>query len=399
MLLQLVGTEEEKEILDEKEKTFLRFLQRGQPPYDYERKLLENHFDRIQAILQGENPPPYEVEIQPTSKCNANCKHCFGKDYKRTQDKIKTKPAMRRIIDQVLNFKEADFKVDNIKFCGSTGDPLLNPLTLYAIDLINYQRFVRLFTNGITIAQNKDNTPYLATVAKIDSANFSLDAGSTEILHKTKPGSRNIILEDILKGISKIRDLSDKTDMTMSYAITKENYIDIVVAAKKAQRTGLNRIRYRIDLTDRTISTQSQEIIKMLEEAKQYETPYFKVAFIHSNQEIGETNKDHFGSKNCGYKCFTSRLWSCIGSSGELYPCGHIVSGDFPSYGSLLQSDFKDIWNSSLKKEISASLPLEKCHLCSPFSLRTNELMTEISEWPLYSLIEIQKRFVKQQGL
>lgn len=391
-------TENLAEEFSEKEKTFLSFINRGQAPYNYEKTLLSKYFDRVEAILQGQNPPPYEVEIQPTSKCNANCKFCFGKEYLRTEDKITTREAMEKTVNETLNFKEDNFKVENIKFCGSTGDPLLNPLTLYAIKMIYGNRFMRLFTNGLKLAENKDNKEYLETIAKVNSINLSLDAGSTPILHLVKPGSkvRDIKLEDILKAAYKIRNISEKTDMTISYAITSENYTDVIEASKKASECGVNRIRYRIDLTDRTISKKhSKEIIEMLDKARQYENENFKVIKIHSNEEIGETNKNHFGSKNCGYKCFTSKFWSCIGSDGCMYPCGHIVAADFPNYGSLLDHSFKELWNSKSKQEVVDKLPLDKCHLCSPFSLRTNEFMTELSCWNIYEIIEMQKRFVR----
>ena len=60
----------------ETEQKFIEFINEGKPPFDYGRKLLNDSFSRISAILEGKNIPPYEFEIQPSARCNASCLHC-----------------------------------------------------------------------------------------------------------------------------------------------------------------------------------------------------------------------------------------------------------------------------------------------------------------------------------
>jgi hypothetical protein len=50
--------------------------------------LVTKHSGRILKILEGKNPPPYEVEIQPSPYCNANCQHCWAKTIEPLKGKL-----------------------------------------------------------------------------------------------------------------------------------------------------------------------------------------------------------------------------------------------------------------------------------------------------------------------
>ena len=168
---------------------FNDFLNKGKPPFDYARKLLKEHPERLKSILRNENPPPYELEIQPSSICDANCEHCFAKGFIPIKNRIINKESADRIITQTLDFKKNGFKIENMKFCGTTGEPLVNPLepkssminpfTLYMIDSFYGERYIKLFTNGIKIGENKFNKKALDSLAKLDEIYLSLYAGTT----------------------------------------------------------------------------------------------------------------------------------------------------------------------------------------------------------------------------
>ncbi len=379
-----------------REQEFLDFVNRD--GIQYEKILLKRYYDRVKAILEGGNPPPYELEIQPSSDCNANCIFCFGRESKKLENKLYTKKAMDRIVEQALNFKIDNFKIDIIKFCGSTGDPLKNIMTLYAIEKIYGKRFLRLFTNAITFAENKDNLDYLTTASKVNRLNASLDAASTEMLHKLKPGSKNVKLEDILIALNKIRSLSKKgIDVEASYVINNHNYKDTAEFARKVKYFGAaDRVRFRIDLTDRIVSeNHGDEINDLLEQAKSYKNESFGVVPIHSGKEVEQKEEGYFSSKNSGFECFTSRLWACIGSNGNIYPCGHVVSEGVENYGNLLEQSFREIWDSDKKMALCNNLPIDECKSCSPFSLRANRFLTHISKWESGEIDKLREKYIE----
>jgi len=341
----------------------------------YSLDLLNDRFDRVRAVIAGKNPAPYEIEIQPAAKCNANCKWCFGAKYKRCKDRLYAKEAMAHVVKEILDFENGGFKIDLVKFCGSTGEPLLNPQTLNAIDMIAGKRYLRLFTNGFEVGTHKDDAQYIATLGKLNRINVSLDAITDGTLQAAKPGARraNAKIEDILDGLARIRALG--TSIEAGFVISEYNYKEVSEFARKIkEKKSAERVRYRIDVSDRKIAEHADEIIQGIEEAKQYADPGFRVIQIHSEDFIRETNPDVFGSKGCGYKCFTSHFWSCVGPSGDVYPCGHIVSAETPSYGNLFEKSLKEIWNSIARKDLQNNLPNNWCHLCSPFSLNANRI-------------------------
>lgn len=360
---------------------FNGFLNNGGIPY--ERRLLTKHSARLLSILDGGNPPPYELEIQPSAYCNAHCLHCFGRDYGKCEEKLYERENMENVIDQVLNFKTNGFQVDTVKFCGSTGEPLVNSQTIYAIDRLYKKKALRFFTNGILLGKNKENFDYLNSISKVNILNLSLDAGTTETLWNLKPGAKKegVSLEDILDAVKRIRGLSDsrgeKMDIDVGYVISNANYKDIIEAAKKVRQSGASIIGYRIDLTDRTVSEQhGEEINSMLFDAKIHEDEHFRVIPIYSETQIESTDSACFSSRESSLKCFVSRLWSCIGPNGNLYSCGHVVENGSESYGNIFDQDISVVWNSEQRKKVIANLPGKMCNICSPSSIRTNGLMT-----------------------
>ena len=372
-------------------------LDKGKPPFDYGKILLKNYNFHLSSYFNEQNFPPYEIEIQPSSKCNANCTHCWAKDFDKLEDKLEKKENANLVIEQILGFNQNGFPLSKIKFCGSTGDPLMNPIIEYFIDRFDKKREMRLFTNGIKIGQEKNNYKYLDSLSKLNSIYLSLDAGTTDTLWRIKPGAqaRRIGVEDILEGARRIKEIGD-TKINLSYVITKDNYMDIKEATTKAKKFKADLIRFRIDLTDRNLSRyKGKEIIEELNQAKNLEEENFRVIPIHSDEEIKETDSKYFGSKGYGLKCYTNLFWTCIGSNGKVYPCGHIVSPETEEYGDLFKEDFKKIWQGEKTKEVRKNLPGKLCDICSPFSLTTNMVMNEISSLQKENLFNFLGRYSK----
>ncbi|MFH1073060.1 MAG: hypothetical protein V1743_06545 [Nanoarchaeota archaeon] len=141
--------------------TAAEFLQRGEKPCDYEMQLLRDK-ERIQAIFDGKIIPPYELEIQTTAVCNLKCGHCFGRDYERIKPQM-TKSQIQTLGKRIEDFVEGEYRITVVKFCGTTGEPLLNPTTLYGIDLFKEMgKAVVVYTNGLFLdRKHRDGHAYL----------------------------------------------------------------------------------------------------------------------------------------------------------------------------------------------------------------------------------------------
>ncbi|MBU0893920.1 MAG: radical SAM protein [Nanoarchaeota archaeon] len=366
------------------EKKFKEFL--NKPGIPYEKRLLKCYSEQILNILSKKCPPPYEIEIEPASRCNAGCLHCFGRQYKKCDEKLYSRKNMDRVIEQVLKFKNNKFNIEVVKFCGSTGEPLLNPQTIYAIEMFSGEKILRLFTNGILLGKNKNNFKYLKSISKINKLDLSLDVGTTKTLELTKPGSKKskVTVKDILESVKKIKDISDSNlQVEAGYVITNYNYSEIIEATKKVKDSHVDLIRFRIDLTDRTVSKNHGDKINfLLKQAKSYEDKNFKVIPVYSESEIKSTDSSCFSSKESRLECFVSKFWTCIGPDGNIYPCGHVVEKGAKNYGNILEKDIWNIWEGKQRQETIKNLPGDKCKICSPFSFRANDFMTFLSNLP-----------------
>ena len=373
--------EEPLRVSEKYQETFDKFLNRGKPPCDYERQLIEKHPERIRAIFEGKIIPPYEVEIQPTSICNLDCKHCFGKALtcKKLSNKI-GKLEMEIIAQKIDEFQEDEFKTEVVKFCGTTGEPLVNPVTLYGIRLFkNLGKKVILFTNGLFLDKGLNGKNYSDYIINADEIVLSLDSGSEKTfqLIKGKSGFNRITnsLEDIIR---KRTSRNPRLRVVVSYVIGKDNYHEIIKSARFMKETGIDEMRFRVDFTNPDMIKEiAGEVIPRITKAQEYEDDNFVVIPIYSDKEIGE--KD-FAFNSYGRKCFNQHFWACIGPDAELYACGHRTYHEVKSYGNLLNHSFKELWTSQERLKNLKSLPDEYCKFCSPSSSRRNTFMTFLSK-------------------
>jgi MoaA/NifB/PqqE/SkfB family radical SAM enzyme len=361
---------------------FQRFLERGEPPLFYGRQLLsgDKNKKRVLAILEGKVVPPYEVEIQPSSSCNLACEHCFGRYYTPLPNKIGNKE-LEIIANRIDEFQDNGFKIETVKFCGTTGEPLVNPATLHGIELFkNRGKNVMIFTNGLFLDKRTENTglKYYDFVGSVDKLNLSLDAGSEKTFFdlKGKYGFDRII--NSLGEIVKIREKRNKgLDLRVSYVIGEKNYEDVARATKIVKDLGANEIIFRIDFTgtDKAIEL-FETITDQVRKAKEYKSDSFKVIANYSEDEV--LIGSH-GINSPDRKCFNNNFWTCIGPDAELYACGHRTYGGVKSFGSLLENSFRDLWIGEERKNAAKNLPDLCCKNCSPSSKIRNEIMNFFS--------------------
>ncbi|MEK6973830.1 MAG: radical SAM protein [Nanoarchaeota archaeon] len=351
-------------------------LEKEKPPNDYGHQLLRDHMYRIRGILAGKNPPPYELEIQTTGACNLNCSHCFGRYYKRIGHSM-TLDELTLIASRVADFKEDGYQIDTIKFCGTTGEPLVNPVTLDGIRIFKcMDRKVILYTNGLLLGKMHDDLHYYDIVAKADKVNISLDADSEETFLKIKGRSGfNKIISNI-EHLVNVR--TDNHKIVTSYVVNKHNYTGILPFARNLRSIGVDEIWYRVDFTDlKSIKALSKEISTDLKKAVELSTEKCSIVSVYSEDDI-KGEDDAFNSY--GKKCYNQCFWACVGPNCELYACGHRTHGGVKSFGSLLDHSFKEVWNSKKRLKSLSKLPDKHCRFCSPSSRWRNIYMNFFSK-------------------
>jgi MoaA/NifB/PqqE/SkfB family radical SAM enzyme len=390
------------ETIIENEYNFLKLLTRNGAPFDYEKQLFDNHYKRIIEILNDNNPPPYEIEIQPTSACNLKCEHCFGSIL--TSELLPNKmdkKAMEKIAERINEFEINNHEIETVKFCGTTGDPLVNPATVHSIKLFkNIGKKVIIYTNGLWLDKISENgKKYLDYLLEADKVNISLDAGTKETFLKIKK------VDGFEKTIKSIKELVEKRNKTksnlridLSYVIGLQNYSEIVKITKIANKIGVDNIIFRVDFAKpETI----QPIIKKIHEQKIIATKIknkkTKIWFAYSNEDLESIEKKEenaFYSR--GKKCFNHHFWACIGSDCNLYVCGHRTYKGVENFGNVLDTPLEKIWLSKKRLEIVNNLPNEQCKFCSPSCHRRDCFMKHISNLGTKNIEKLHDKYYKQ---
>jgi len=325
-----------------REKKFKEFIQNGEEPFMYEKNILCEHWDRVEAIMKGKETSVYEVEIQPSATCNLQCKHCVGIAHKPKGVVGISPMKMKLIIEHIAKIGG----VKRIKFSGYYGEPLMNKKsTLVGIRTAKRMGMkVGLFTNGILIDEEVMNT-----ILGIEYVNISLDAGSKESYLKMKGINQFYAVIMNIKTLDAIRKKrKSRLEITVGYILNKENYKEIPQIIKLL-KNHINMIRFKVNiLNDDMNKDELDEAYELIEESRRHENKKFKIIRIHSRLDAERTQKPTFE------KCYFLNFMGCIGCDGKAYPCDHKT---------YFGGDKKDL------------VPKRDCELCPPMGFRVNRLL------------------------
>jgi MoaA/NifB/PqqE/SkfB family radical SAM enzyme len=357
-------------------------------PCDYAYQLMSNSPERAEAVLRGKVVPPYEVEIQPSSICNVRCGHCFGKDYKRLPNKLGDSE-MRIVVDRIAEFTDNGFSTEVIKFCGTTGEPLVNPAIRAGITRAKeLGKKVIVFSNGVLINR------YVGDLLGVDKINLSLDAGTPETFRNLKGVDK---FGDVINGLGYLLDKrralgQNNPRVIASYVIGEKNLEDVDKVPELMSKLGVDDMLFRVDFTNlRWVKDNLDKIRGKLDTAKSYSRPGFNVRAVYENEDLGK-NGGAFSSYKFG--CYNHNFWACVGPDAELYFCGHRTHGGVESCGSLLDHTMRDLWVSHKRKALIATLPDGNCRVCSPSSRARNEIMSLLAYLGMPAFYEAKRRIL-----
>jgi sulfatase maturation enzyme AslB (radical SAM superfamily) len=382
-------------IITEKLRTYIRTSYNE--PFNYERYLCFDKAPYLDAFINDLKVPPFEVEIQMSSRCNLSCLWCIGDEVQSKKQvlnlpNILNKNNIDRVVDGILSMRENDLAIDIVKFSGFIGEPLIQKeATLHAI-----QRFagagikVGLFTNGVLLTEDT-----WSTLSNIEYVHISLDAGpSTFYWLKEKGNSRrNAFTENTFKtvinnltGLHKCRQRKGdrgNVKLNVGYVIVSGNVAEIYEASKQVKEAGADMIRFKCDIANIHDLVQTDlldSVFTQIERVKNefHNPPAFSVHSIHSRQEI----EDHsYSNWKCDKGCYYQFFMTTIGSDGNLYFCDHnTMPGGIP-IGNVIDHSFRDIWLNDRHKYLSNGVKyLCQSGVCPPFGNRVNAFLHEIVE-------------------
>lgn len=330
----------------------------------------------IESILRGEMPPPVLVTIDPSNRCNSNCKWCFVHDYRQAS----AVDLDRRVFERVMNQLGRRDGVKAIAFCGG-GEPLMNPYTLSNIKLggqLGVQ--LGLITNG-TVFHNVDaETKIIAD--NCSYVRVSVDAA----IRKTYQHLHGVDLFNnavmFIKGLVKNR-IKGRCAVNVSFMICPDNLGQVLDAAHLFKGYGVDSIIFKFVYstyqgispgfdTNAFLTEKQRAISNAIRKVKALETKDFNVSFRHPGT-FGEREIVH--QSKLFSRCFAQPLGLAgIAANGDVYSCcdrrGEMIMGN------VNIQDFWKIWYSREHEAIFNTVDVQEC----PYRCKATE-MNQIIEF------------------
>jgi len=366
-----------------------KFIRPGNSPFNYERYLLMDKASYLDAFIEDKPFPPFEVEIQVSSKCNLQCRWCIGdeiqeKNYVMRLPNYINEDNVDRIVEGIVNFKINNLGIEVVKFSGFIGEPLLNKkATLKAMQRLVGMGFrIGLFTNGVLMTEDT-----WRTLANIDYVHVSLDSGPSSFfwLKESPKGTYTqktfyTIINNI-KGLNATRKQAagSKLKINIGYIIVPGNHEQIYETAKLIKEAGADSIRFKCDIGERfNIRAETLEVaLNEIEKAKQnLEDSSFTVHTIHSKEDIENRS---YKAWQCNDGCFYHNFVATIGSDGNIYLCDHnSMPGAIP-LGNAINQSFNEVWKSKRRIYLIKGVNyICQSNVCPPFGNRVNFFLKEI---------------------
>jgi len=374
-------------------------------PHNYELYLLMDKMPYLDAFIEGKPFPPFEIEIQTSSKCNLQCRWCIGEEIQAKKCVMRlpnniNEDNVDTLINGIINCRIDGLGIQTVKFSGFIGEPLVNKeTTLHAMQRLSGAGFrVGLFTNGVMMTEDT-----FRTIANINYVHISLDSGPrTFFLLKEADGTPysntfDQVLDNIA-GLAQSRKLysnGNGVKINTGYVVVPGNFFEIYNVVKRVREAGANSIRFKCDIGgkhDLMAANIFEQAYAEIERAKQdfHGPPDFEVNIIHSKKDVEKKAYTCWKSQN---DCFFHNFLATIGSDGNLYLCDHnTMTGAIP-LGCALNQSLSDIWNSERRQYLTSGVPCTcLCSVCPPFANRVNFFLKEIRDLSdQYSISDVKE--------
>lgn len=347
--------------------------------FSYERWLLEKKH-RLRSWFNKRLIPPYEIEFQPSNRCQFHCRHCVGRHLARRHNDTELLRSTSPLkLDSVFEWtvhdvrSEKDFKIERVRISGLLGDPLHETARDFTLGLIKeaqrYNVEIVLFTNGRELGGNKK---LLEQLTKVDFIHISVDAGEAETFEYIKGKNEfDRVLEGVRDLRSAVQTHNSLTTVGIGYVVTQRNATEIPTAVKKFFDVGVDFVRFRRDINGpEAIGWRTWDEAKMV--IDQSRKKYKDVGEIW----LTDLPKRHWGAQS--ETCWAWRYCVTVGPDGLIYPCDHLTeSGEDAALGSLRDSNLEDILlNAAIDDRVGGWRPY--CRQCPPFNLRTNHFLAQL---------------------
>lgn len=317
-------------------------------------------------LIRGLDPPLRKVYVEPTNRCNLQCRTCMRQAWREPQGMMAME-TYRRLVDGLRGLRS----LEKVSFWGF-GEPLLHPEIVEMVGLAKgLGAKTELITNGLLLDPEIGER---LVEAGLDGVVISVDGTSSGEYENIRQGGD---LEVVLKNVDALQAARWQSprgnpEVGLEFVLMKRNLKELAGLRKLAQRMGAsfvvvtNVLPYTEELSDEILyglwagtsfspvrSRWSPEIILPMVDTRR-EVLNALVELIQYDGAVGPSFLKGHGAPS--YCRFVGEGSAVVSWDGEVSPCialmhsytcyimGRRKSMRRYTVGNVRHEDIKDIW-------------------------------------------------------
>ncbi|MFF3242730.1 radical SAM protein [Streptomyces sp. NPDC002870] len=334
------------------------------------------HGNLLKSFVEGSEIKPVHMRIGIMGACNMRCNFCnfHSPNEEQFYDlfSFKDSIATDKAVTLLREFAENDGRA--VTFCGS-GECTIHP-GYSEIARAGHSAGLRLglITNGSRLGRPAVADCVAATHTWV---RIGLNAG-TEATFDAITRDREHTFTSFLGSVGRLREAAVDPEFRIgfNYVITKQNYREILEAARIARESGAHYVRFEPEfysaLGHETIESVMAEVSQSLTEAAALSTDGFEVSVPKLDRGPMDQVEEVEGDFE---RCHYSRFVTAVGADGNLYPCPQVHLNSRYLIGNVLEQGYAGVLEGGPRAEWEDSNP-RRTDLCkSCFYRPQNELL------------------------
>ncbi len=310
---------------------------------------LYSHLPTIEAIRQGKRPPPINVELYPTFRCDLKCHGChFAYTHTRGPwvghaDKPKDAISGGDLLDYDLGcdiFEQlATYGVKSLTFTGG-GEPTIHP---HFDGMIRKANDVGLqlgiyshggFIQGERAEWMKEHFEWIY---------FSLDACTADSYKEHKGVNR---FERVCANIEAIARMEGKSTIGVGFLVHNDNWRDIHDMVRLARSLGADYVQFRPMVqysqdAPGKLAEDTDWVLRAIGRLQAYKGDKFVIADVDRFRSYMEWQGHPYK------KCFWSAIQTVISPNGKVWRCTNKTEHSDALLGDLSIESFATLWERS----------------------------------------------------
>jgi MoaA/NifB/PqqE/SkfB family radical SAM enzyme len=351
-----------------------------------------HHPDKIAALREGEQIVPAQVSIIPSALCNHDCGFCAYRMSGYSSNQLFTSGAELASFgtnnpNRMMPFEKAmetiadcaEMGVKAIQITGG-GEPTVHPHILEIFQSIAAHGMeAAMVTNGALL-----RSELRLALTRASWCRISIDAGRQSTyseIRRVSPSVWDRVWQNIEALVEDKRREGSSLEIGVSFVVTKENWDEVTLCAKRARDAGVDNFRCCAMFgteEERYFTEFYENAAAECREAQKLATPEFRVynSFGDRVADLAQHSPDY---SFCGYQQFHAYIADDL----NVYRCCVLAYNERGLIGSIKEQSFRQLWESEQKRLAIQNFDARGCPRCA-FNSRNRAILYAIDSEPVH---------------